>query len=164
MEDALLRRLADESDIRDVIFRYAEGIDQRSWDSVQSCFAETIEADFTAAGYKEVFRGPCTKWVNGIKEINLGMDATMHQITNVRVHVTGDSATASSYFYVTHMLANSAGDNHYVVGGFYNYEFLRIEETWRIIKYGATMHLRMGNTYIFKLASSRGAKVLANSE
>ena len=159
-----LQRLIDESDIRDVIHRYAESIDRRRWDALQTCFAANIEADFTRAGIKEVFRGASRDWIDGMKAGNLGMDSTLHQISNVRIRLTGDTATGSSVFHVTNLLANSAGDSHYIVDGFYDYEFRRIEGTWCIVRYVGTMHQRMGNPYLFKLAHKRGEKLLKQQQ
>lgn len=164
MEQAMLQRLIDESDIRDVIHRYAESIDRRRWDALQTCFAATIEADFTRAGIKEVFRGTSRDWIDGMKAGNLGMDSTLHQISNVRIQIKGDMATGSSTFHVTNMLANPAGDSHYIVDGFYDYEFRRIDGAWRIARYVGTMHQRMGNTYLFKLAQSRGEKLIRQQQ
>ena len=160
MEQTLLQRLIDESDIRDVIHRYAESIDRRRWEALQTCFADAIEADFTRAGIKEIFRGASQDWIAGMKATNLGMDSTLHQISNVRIQVKGDTATGSSVFHVTNLLANPAGDSHYIVNGFYDYEFRRIGGEWRIARYTGTMHQRMGNTYLFKLAHARGEKLL----
>ena len=160
MDFNAMQRLLDESDIRDLVHRYAESIDRRRWDALQTCFAETIETDFTAAGIKEVFRGPGKAWIDGMKAGNLGMDSTLHQISNARIQVNGDIASGSSTFHVTNLLANPAGDSHYIVSGFYDYGFRRIDGTWRIAKYIGTMHQSMGNTYIFKLAQVRGEKLL----
>lgn len=158
MNTKMLQRLVDESDIRDVIHRYALSVDRKRWDELSSCFSEQIEADFTAAGIKKVFIGPREQWIDGIKRSNNGMDATLHTLSNVRIRVNGDLATASCAFYVINILANPAGDSHYQVGGFYDFEFKRLAGEWRIAKYIGAMQVRTGNPYIFKLAHSRSAK------
>jgi hypothetical protein len=109
MDTQILQRLVDESDIRDVIHRYALSVDRKRWDELSSCFSGQIEADFTAAGIREVFTGPSEQWIDGIKLSNNGMDATLHTLSNVRIRVNGDQATASCAFYVVNILANPAG-------------------------------------------------------
>ncbi len=53
-----------------------ENIDRRSWDALQTCFSDSIEANFTFVGIREVFRGPATAWIDGMKADNLGMGNT----------------------------------------------------------------------------------------
>ncbi|MDB5861569.1 MAG: SnoaL-like domain [Ramlibacter sp.] len=153
MSSALLQRLADESDIRDVVYRYAHGIDRRRWDELRSCFGTSLVADFTRAGRKEVFDGTADDWVAGLRRLVEGMDGTHHVIANVRMRVDGDRAEASSSFHALHRLLNDTGGSDYTVTGFYDYVLERHESAWRVVRYAATMNIRQGNPHIFKLAA-----------
>ena len=47
MNEALLQRLADESDLRDLIHRYAFGLDTKDWVLWRSVFADEVVMDMS---------------------------------------------------------------------------------------------------------------------
>src|SRR5262249_8577066 len=57
-----------------------------------------------------------------------GTPRTMHQITNVTVHVSGDRASARCYFTVLQVTAQGL---HPILGGEYRDEFARTNGDWR---------------------------------
>jgi hypothetical protein len=55
-----------------------------------------------------------------------------HHLTNCRIHVSGDTATANTYLW--NPLAMEGGENMLFVGGRYDDELVRTESGWRISK------------------------------
>ena len=61
--EAMVRRLADESEVAKVILRYARGIDRRDFDLVRSCFAP----DAFVKGSS--FSGPVSEYLPELPEL-----------------------------------------------------------------------------------------------
>jgi ketosteroid isomerase-like protein len=81
-------------EIREVIDRYATGIDQRDWELVASCFTEDCSSDYGRSGSWET-REALIAW---LEETHREVRATLHRLTNHRIAVNGEEATATSYF------------------------------------------------------------------
>lgn len=97
-------RLLAQADIREVILRYARGIDRCDWALVDSCFHKDAIDDHggysgSAAGFIERMRD---------RHGAGGIDMSMHFIGNISVRVDGERAAAESYC-VAYQRARDAG-------------------------------------------------------
>jgi hypothetical protein len=113
--------------IREVIDRYGLGIDRRDWDLVRSCFTADCTADFGRPGRWQE-REALITWLD---EIHRDVGPTMHRLTNHRVDVDGDAATATSYLDALLQVEHRGYDLLHVVATYAD-ELVRTDEGWKI--------------------------------
>jgi len=110
-------------DIEQLMVRYADRIDANDPEGAAACFAEDGIGKYW---------GEC----RGRKEIaaRLGkildlFSATSHHLSNVSIHLDGDRATAMSYVYAFHRMADTGDPLHY--WGRWVDRLVRVDEGWR---------------------------------
>jgi hypothetical protein len=113
--------------IRDVIDRYAAGVDSRDWDLVTTCFTAHCQADYGRSG-QWTSRGPLIQW---LAEIHRDVGPTMHRITNHQVMVDGDTATATSYLDALLQVEHGEHDLLHVVASYHD-RLVRNADGWQI--------------------------------
>jgi hypothetical protein len=123
--------LADEVAIRDVLHRYAFGVDARDFAMQRACFTEDVEAEY---GGHRLPRG-----VDGILTLNrgaAGFVSTMHHAgTTVILSLTADSAETEHYS-IACLLAREDDGGHVLTmrGVRYSDAFRREDGEWRICR------------------------------
>jgi hypothetical protein len=117
----------DSVAIRDVIDRYAFGVDRRDWDLVSACFTPDCHADYGRSG-AWTSRPPFVEWLD-LTHREVG--PTMHRITNHQVKVDGDAATATSYLDALLQVDHQEFDLLRVVA-IYHDELVRTADGWQI--------------------------------
>ena len=104
MTDDQLRRLADESELRDLIHRYAFGLDDRDWTLWRSVFADEVVIDMSdyrpepppsLATAEQVVRSAQTLFA--------GFEATQHFIGTPRIELGADGARSETYCIAHHV-------------------------------------------------------------
>jgi ketosteroid isomerase-like protein len=113
--------------IRDVIDRYAVGVDQRDWERVSTCFAADCHADYGRSG-EWSSREPFLQWLD---EIHRDVGPTQHRISNHQVSVDGDTATATSYLDALLQVEHGEHDLVHVVASYHD-RFVRHADGWQI--------------------------------
>jgi len=110
-------------DIEQLMVRYADRIDANDPEGAAACFAEDGIGKYW---------GEC----RGRKEIaaRLGkildlFSATSHHLSNVSIHLDGERATAMSYVYAFHRMADTGDPLHY--WGRWVDRLVRVDEGWR---------------------------------
>jgi 3-phenylpropionate/cinnamic acid dioxygenase small subunit len=126
--NARLERLADQHEIRDVIYSYCRGIDRRDFALVRDCFHADATDD-----HGDQCRS-VDEFIDYVQVAVSRYERTMHFIGNVLVAVDGDTARAESYAIAYHRLgANERKpERDYVVGLRYVDDFERRDGQWRI--------------------------------
>ena len=84
--------LVDKAAIRDLMARYARGIDRRDWDLIASTFATDAYVDYVeweGRGFEEILRG--LKW--GIART----ERSTHFMGDQEVRLNGDTAEVETY-------------------------------------------------------------------
>jgi hypothetical protein len=117
----------DRLEIREVLDRYAAGIDCRDWDLVRRCFTADCTADYGRSGQwtdRESF-------VTALDEMHRDVGPTLHRITNHRIEVDADRATATSYFDALLQVEHRSHDLLHVIGT-YTDDLVRNEDDWQI--------------------------------
>jgi 3-phenylpropionate/cinnamic acid dioxygenase small subunit len=122
----------DQSQIGDVLVRYATGIDQREWDLFRTCWTPDVVCDYGEIGR---FEG-----VDAVTDFMVAshdaMGLTHHRLTNfaIDVGIDGDRDRASARCYVHAVLIAVPGDpNSWIDAlGHYDDVFVRTAEGWRI--------------------------------
>jgi len=121
-------------DIADVLIRYATGIDRRDWARFRSCFTDDCDVDYGDVGsWSSV--DEITDWMTAVHE---PCGHTLHRITNIAIDATGEGlAAATSYVDAILMNKDTTGGIHAM--GFYDDEFVRSDDGWRIARRRYTM-------------------------
>jgi hypothetical protein len=120
-------RYKDVAAIRDVIDRYAVGVDRRDWEMVRSCFTADCSADYGKAG-QWTGRDALVTWLD---ELHREVGPTMHRMTNHLIEVDGDRATATSYLDALLKVEHKGFDLLHVLT-IYTDELRRYDGGWRI--------------------------------
>jgi ketosteroid isomerase-like protein len=110
-----------------LIHAYAERIDAGDLDGVAALFAD---ATWRSPGRAEPLRGAAAvrRAYDGVILYD-GAPSTKHVVTNVVVEVTGDNATARSYFTV--LQARPDLPLQPIIAGRYHDAFARVAGVWR---------------------------------
>lgn len=124
----------DERAIRNLLLRYATGIDTRDWPLFRTCFAQDCEADYGNFGR---WRGP-REIAEYMEASHRNLGPTLHRITNIVVENCNDEVVARSY--VDAVLTDPAqnGATHHAAG-YYDDCLVRTAEGWRISRRKFTM-------------------------
>jgi hypothetical protein len=136
-----LRRLLDERDIADVLYRYAAALDGRDWAALEDCFTAEAAISMSVAG-----RYPSPAHYRRQAEAVLGgLDVTEHVFSGVRVRVDGDTATADGCYLAQHVRSALAPDHQLLIGGWVHDELVRTGDGWRIAVRRGTAAWYAGN-------------------
>ena len=130
MAETDAHRLTDELAIRDVLHRYALGLDRHDAEMVRACFAEDVEAEY---GGHALPRG-----VDNVLRLVAGAGgfvSTMHHVgTTVVTKLTEHTAETEQYA-ITYLLAREAGGHVLTTRGVhYSDIFRRTDSGWRIAR------------------------------
>lgn len=126
--EKMLDLMIDEHQIREVLVRYATGMDRRELDLVRSCYHPDATDDHGAySGGIDGFIAFCTEFLAPFEN-------TMHFMGNTSVHVDGDVARSESYTLAYHHLPTRDGHpaRDHIVAFRYIDDFTRRNDEWRI--------------------------------
>jgi hypothetical protein len=121
-----VRELLDRHAIRDVVHRYARGLDRGDWDLVRLCFTDDATDDHGP------YQGSVDNLIEGARSLLDGYWGVMHLIGQVYVEVNGDEARSESYAVSFHRRHGEAGDEDTVTGLRYLDRFRRVDGVWKI--------------------------------
>jgi uncharacterized protein (TIGR02246 family) len=118
---------SDVEAIRALIHEYAELIDTGDLDGLAAMFAD---ASWSSPGRGAPLQGTeqIRRAYDGVILYD-GVPCTKHVISNVTIDVTGDSATARSYFTV--LQARPDFPLQPIIAGRYHDRFERLDDRWR---------------------------------
>lgn len=125
-----VRRLRDHEEIRQLLYRYARGIDRADGDLLRSVYAEggtDQHGPFDGSGdeFAEVI-------VQGAKKT--GDLVGSHHITNILIELDGDRARAEVYFLTIHPHTDNARPEMAVMFGRYLDLLERKDGRWGIVR------------------------------
>ncbi len=110
MNEALLQRLADESDLRDLIDRYAFGLDTKDWVLWRSVFADSVVMDMSDCQPEPPPRpAPAELIVENAAVLFAGLERSQHFIGSHRCDIDGDRATITAHMRAEHWLHTGQG-------------------------------------------------------
>jgi ketosteroid isomerase-like protein len=113
--------------IREVLERYAGGVDRRDWTAVATCFAADCFADY---GRSDQWHGRA-EIVGALDVMHREIGPTMHRLSNHSIDVTGDVATAVTYLDAYLKVEHRGFDLCHVVATYHD-EFARGSGGWEI--------------------------------
>ena len=128
--DFTVRELSDRLQIRELLDTYAAGIDTRNWSLLASCCTPDAELDYSAYGGP---KGSVQEAVEWIAKAMSQIAVSQHLVTNVRVSLDGDVATAQCYLFSPLAADTDTGSRRtFLVGGHYADRLRRTNNGWRI--------------------------------
>jgi hypothetical protein len=142
-------------------YEYALGIDTRDWALLRSIFSDEIEMDFSSYSGQPGSKVSADDWVNGVKILFTGLDATQHVMSNPIVDVEGDSGRLRMYMKAEHFLLNDSGSDDFALGGYYEDRLIKTAGQWKIEAVKLTVLWNRGNRHIMSLAHEIGREKLA---
>jgi uncharacterized protein (TIGR02246 family) len=121
--DKAIQELIDLRAIEQLMVRYADRIDANDPEGAAACFAEDGIGNYWGkyTGRKEISAR--------LSKILDRFSATSHHLSNVSIQLDGDRATAMSYVYAFHRMADTNDPMHY--WGRWVDRLVRVEEGWR---------------------------------
>jgi len=127
--------LIDERAIQHVYMRYCDIVDAKSFDRLDEVFTRDTRGDYTQAlGPGVVTEG--LDQIIGAMKANLGAHshcgATHHNVTNFRIDVDGDTATAKVHFIAAHAGTGTKAGSSYTMWGEYDDTLVRTPDGWRV--------------------------------
>ncbi len=121
-----VQALADKIEIRELLFRYARGVDTQDWPLLASVFTPEAQLDYTSVDGPVGSRDEVVAWLEAALT---PVSMTQHFITNVEIELHGDRASARAMFYNPMQLPGVDGLAY--CGGNYHHELVRTAEGWR---------------------------------
>lgn len=125
-----LQEISDRMEIRELITRYTRAIDTRSFDDLDSVFAEGAILDYSSVDGPVDTLDVARPWV--IDGLSL-FTRYQHTIGQVAIDFDGaDSARATAYFINPLVMTDPEGKEIlWEVGGYYHHDVVRTPEGWR---------------------------------
>jgi len=132
MIDSELREIKDRIEIEELMYRYAEMVDQRDWKKMDQIFALEASIDFTAAGgVKAPFRENLA-WLGRVLE---SWPLNLHIITNLIIELDGDAANSRCYFHAPIGREVPDGPQYLITNaGYFLDRLIRTGTGWRIVE------------------------------
>lgn len=122
-----LRALEDRVEITELFHAYAFHFDRNEPESVVALFTDDATVDYGPEVAPIAGRAALLAQVTtGLRDI---FAATSHHITNVSIHLDGDTANAVAYVYAWHHTRDDAPDGY--LWGQYHTEVRRTDDGWR---------------------------------
>ncbi len=124
--DALLSR----ERIREVLYRYARGIDRKDAEEIKRSFWPDSRVDFGIyQGSGQEFASLIGGWFT-----DGGVDITAHLIGNIIIVLNGDTANTECYLHAAHRVKHDGSVIDCFVGARYQDRFERRDNEWRIVE------------------------------
>jgi hypothetical protein len=126
-QETAARALTDGEAIMQLMTRYALAIDTKRWELLDLSFAPDAQIDFVGQKWSDL-----DSWRHDWDLAHRKFDATMHVVTNIDWHVSGDTGNAISYGHF-HLVTRNSEANYIVYGGaWYDDELRMTDDGWRI--------------------------------
>lgn len=163
MDDAALQRLVDESDLRDLIHRYAFGLDRQDWTMWRSVFADEVTMDMSDYQPDPPPRpAPADRVVRNARTLFAGFDGSQHFMGSHRYAIDGDTAVITAHMRAEHWLTSGQGGDHYTMYGTYTDECMRTSDGWKLTSVTLRLLREEGNRHLMRLALAAGRAALAD--
>ena len=149
----MLRRLNDEAELRELIHRYAFGLDTRDWDLWRGIFTDEVLID--TSDYEPEpppRRLPVDKYVSYVSRLFAGFEATQHFIGTHHFVIGAEAATITAHFRAEHWATTPHGGDRYTMFGTYVDECVRSREGWRIASVKLGLVREEGNRDVMRQA------------
>ena len=162
MNDAVIQRLADESDLMDLIHRYAFGLDHEDWELWRSVFADEVTMDMSDYQPEPPPQpAPADLVVANARVMFAGLERSQHFMGSHRFSIDGDTATITAHMRAEHWLHTGQGSDRYTMFGTYFDEAVRTEDGWKLVRIRLRLLREEGNRHLMREAVRRGKRLSA---
>jgi hypothetical protein len=117
---------ADWLAIRDLVYRYARGVDRRDLPLVASCFAPEARYDGTLA------HGTAADMLAALPAAMTRYTSTLHFMGEPAIRIDGDTAHSETPTLAYHVLRDPPGTLRTVAVRYHD-DLVRLAGTWRIV-------------------------------
>jgi hypothetical protein len=160
---AALQRLSDESELRDLIHRYAFGLDHGDWVLWRSVFAYEVVVDMSDYQPEPPPRlATAEQVVRSARTLFAGFDATQHFIGTHRFELAGDVAVITAHMRAEHWVTTGKGGDRYTMYGTYIDDCVRTADGWKMVKVKLRLLREEGNRQVMRTALERGRAATKN--
>ncbi len=121
-----VQALIDKQAINELLVRHSHGLDRCDRDTLANAYWPDATVDYG------VFNGPASGFVDVVMSGLAAMQATMHRVANVLIHLDGDKAKAQSYAIVFHHFQGESGMEEMITGGRYLDRLEKRNGEWRL--------------------------------
>mgnify|MGYP000535104462 CR=1 FL=1 len=125
-DDERLREMLDRAEIRELLLRYAHGVDRRNLTLVGSCFTSDATYDGTLG------HGTIAAALAALRERMTRYESTLHLIGNQFIELRGDEASSETYTVAYHRFRGADGPSVLSVAVRYLDLVVRDDGEWRI--------------------------------
>jgi hypothetical protein len=137
------------SEITNLIYKYANSFDSKSWDNLKTILADEVICDY------QDLRGTyatltATEFIEKRKQA-LQHLKTQHLFANLEIYQTSMEATCIC----TAFILRRANDEIFNTHALYEFSLTLIENVWRIVKIKQTVLWNEGNSMIHSGAASK---------
>lgn len=135
----------DEASIKTIIESVGTLADSGNFESLEGLYAEEVEVDYTSLTEGEIELKSAQKLMTEWASVLPGFDLTRHELSNIKVNVEGDKATARADVTADHYL----DDMFWQVKGDYLYKLEKIDGAWRITSHKFNSKEETGTRDVF---------------
>ena len=121
--------MRDRADIEALLVRYATAVDGQDWALLDGVFTPDARLDFGSVGGPACAYPEARAW---LEESMAGFRILQHFVSNVRVELLGEEASARSYVLAKHGYKRGGAMAFFEMGGEYRDRLVRGPEGWRI--------------------------------
>ena len=124
-----IKVLSAKQAIRELHYKYAQGIDKQNWSVFRSIFHHTINVDYSRWGMGGPLEMSGDEYVQLVQYLfsTEGL-VTQHYMTNFLIEVEGNKASGDAYVFARH----KRGEEVMNLNAFYSCKYLETEEGWKI--------------------------------
>jgi 3-phenylpropionate/cinnamic acid dioxygenase small subunit len=133
-----VRWLVDRARISDLLHAFARALDTKDWEAYAAMYAESgvLELPWATVGRAELA---------GFVSQDLGrFHATHHLSSNHSIEIDGDTARSRSYLLSMHVVDPDDQASQWLAGGWYDNEYRRTAEGWRLTRVRITPVWQIG--------------------
>ena len=132
-----LQEISDRFEIQDLIYRYADIIDQKRFDDLRDVFSDDAHIDYSAVGGAV---GDRESTIAFLKKALPAFTCYQHLNANLQITISGDTATGRVMcFNPQELMLGKDKSQLFMLGLWYNDEYVRTPKGWRMRKRAEVM-------------------------
>lgn len=151
---------ASQYEIANVIGSLSVHVDARRWDELLRLFAAEVRVDYTSLFGGEVQVLSRNSLIGQWRQLLPGFSQTSHIIGTPFIFGDGDRARGMASVVAFHLLDDPAlaGNDQWIAGGCYEFEFHKINGQWRITSLTLARGWSRGNQELLGRARQRASQ------
>ena len=141
-------------DVFDLSVAYATAIDRRDWKAYRGVFADEVDIDFSTFTHRPAQPVTPDQWVEGVRSLVEGFEATQHLLGNHVIVFDGDDAGRyTAYLQAQHWMSRTSW---YTIGGHYENRVARgADGRWRLTAMTLHQTWDAGDRSLLRVAAER---------